>query len=206
MKRREASMKLYWAPRTRSLRALWVLEEAGIPYERELIDIGAGQQSSPGFRAINPMMKVPALADGDARVAESAAICAYVAERAPEARLAPAVDDPARGRYLQWLFFSPGCIEPAFAQKFTGMALPSSSAGWGDFDRVFAVLEEALTPGPWIVGEDFTAADVMIASDLFFGVSLFKIVEPRPAFDAYLQRAMARPAFQRAQAIDKAGK
>jgi glutathione S-transferase len=198
-------MKLYWAPRTRSLRALWMLEEAGIAYERELVDIQAGQQASAAFRAINPMMKVPALADGEARVAESAAICAYVAERAPAAGLAPELGDPARGRYLQWLFFSPGCIEPAFAQKFTGMLLPSSSAGWGDFDRVFAVLEEALAPGPWILGQKFSAADVMIGSDLYFGVSLFKIVEPRPVFDAYLKRAMARPAFQRAQAIDAAG-
>jgi glutathione S-transferase len=194
-------MKLYWAPRTRSLRALWVLEESGLPYEREVIDIRAGGQSTPEFRAINPMMKVPALADGAARVAESGAICAYVAEKA-EGRLSPAPGDPARGRYLQWLFFAGNCIEPAFTQKFTNLQLPSSSAGWGDFNRVIEVLEEAVQPGPWLLGERFTSADVMIGSDLFFGIELFKIVEPRPAFIAYIDRCKARPAFKRALAID----
>ena len=107
-------MKLYWAPRTRSLRALWVLEEAGVPYERVRLDLSAGEQKSAEFRAINPMAKVPALTDGTLAVAESGAICAYVAEAHPEAGLAPPVGDPARGRYLRWLFFSPGCVEQAF--------------------------------------------------------------------------------------------
>ena len=110
-------MKLYWAPRTRSLRALWVLEEAGVPYERVRLDLAAGEQKSPDYRAINPMAKVPALTDGPVAVAESGAICAYVAEAVPQAGLAPPVGDPARGRYLQWLFFSPGCIEPAYSHE-----------------------------------------------------------------------------------------
>src|SRR5438105_12576428 len=101
-------MKLYWAPKTRSLRALWVLEEAGVTYERALVDIRGGGQNDPEFRAVNPMAKVPALADGEARLAESAAICAYVAERYPQARLAPEIGAPARGRYLHWLFFASG--------------------------------------------------------------------------------------------------
>ena len=111
-------MKLYWAPRTRSLRALWVLEEAGAPYERVRLDLAAGEQKSPAFHSINPMAKVPALTDGSLAVAESGAICAYVAEAVPQAGLAPPVGDPSRGRYLQWLFFSPGCIEQAYLAKF----------------------------------------------------------------------------------------
>ena len=99
-------MKLYWAPQTRAFRAVWMLEEAGRPYERVLIDIRNGAQSTPAFQVVNPMMKVPALADGAAMVAESAAICAYVAERVPEANLAPPPGDPSRGRYLHWLFFA----------------------------------------------------------------------------------------------------
>src|SRR6516225_6145346 len=102
----ENMMKLYWAPQSRAFRALWMLEEAGCPYERVLVDIRKGEQSAPAFRAVNPMMKVPALTDGAAAVAESAAICAYVAERVPEARLAPPLGDPGRGRYLHWLFFA----------------------------------------------------------------------------------------------------
>jgi len=198
-------MKLYWAPQSRAFRALWMLEEAGCPYERVLVDIRKGAQSSPSFRAINPMMKVPALADGEARVAESAAICAYVAERVPEAKLAPPVGDPDRGRYLQWLFFSGGCIEPAYTQKFTKLELTTSQAGWGSFDRVIDVLTEALEQRPWILGERFSAADVMLGADLNYGVNIFKLVEPRPAISAYIARCTARPAFRRATEIDQAG-
>jgi glutathione S-transferase len=187
-----------------------MLEEAGRPYERALIDIRSGAQSKPEFRAINPMMKVPALteslADGEARMAESAAICAYIAERVPEANLAPPLGDPRRGRYLHWLFFSGACIEAAITQKFAGFEMNTVSAGWGDFNRVFDVLEAAVQSGPWILGEQFTAADVMIGSDLRFVIDIFKMVEPRPAFTAYLERCAARPALQRAMAIEAAGK
>jgi glutathione S-transferase len=123
----------------------------------------------------------------------------------PEARLAPPVGDPTRGRYLQWLFFSGGCIEPAYLQKFTKLEVSGSSAGWGSFERVIDVLAEALAERPWILGERFSAADVMIGADLNYGVNIFKIVEPRPAFDAYIARCTARPAFRRATDIDQAG-
>ena len=152
-------MKLYWAPRTRSLRALWVLEEAGVPYERVKLDLMAGDQKSADYRAINPMAKVPALTDGPVAVAESGAICAYVAEVAPQAGLAPPLGDPARGRYLQWLFFSPGCIESAFLTKSANIPVRPEMASFGDFDRVFDVLEAAVTKGPWLLGERFSAAD-----------------------------------------------
>lgn len=197
-------MKLYWAPKTRSLRALWMLEEAGLRYELERIDIQVPERSER-FLAVNPMGKVPALEDGEARLAESAAICAYVAEKASGAGLAPVFGDPLRGRYFHWLFFAPGCIEPAFAEKFSGMKLPTSAAGWGDFDKVFRVLDKALSVGPWILGETFSAADVMIGTDLIFGVERFKLVEPTPTFLSYLDRCKARPALQRALAIDEAG-
>lgn len=198
-------MKLYWAPNTRSLRALWVLEESGAPYERVHIDIRNGGQNDPAFRKVNPIGKVPAFEDGKAQLAESAAICAYVAERCPEAKLAPAVGDPLRGRYFHWLFFAPACIEPAFAQKFAKFELPTTAAGWGDFDRVFDTLEGVLAQGPWILGETFSAADVMIGADLLFGIERFGIVERRPVFDAYLKRCHDRPALRRALAIDAAG-
>ena len=198
-------MKLYWCPQTRSFRGLWLMEEAGRPYERVLIDIRKGDQNKPEFRAINPMGKVPALADGEAKVAESAALCAYVAERCSEAKLAPPVGDPARGRYLHWLFFAAGCIEPAYTQKFTKLALAESTAGWGSFDRVVDVLEQAVQPGPWLLGENFSAADIMVGADLHFGLTLLKILPPRPAFLAYVGRCSERPAFKRAMAIEAAG-
>jgi glutathione S-transferase len=198
-------MKLYWAPHTRSLRALWVLEEAGVSYERVRLDLSAGEQKSAEFRAINPMAKVPALTDGPLAVAESGAICAYVAEAVPQAGLAPPVGDPARGRYLRWLFFSPGCIEQAFLAKFGNVQLRPESAGFGDFDRVFDLLDAAVTTGPWLLGEKFSAADVIIGSDLYFGIDIFRLVPSRPALRAYVDRCLARPALQRAKAIEAAG-
>src|ERR1700730_10050449 len=133
-------IQLYWAPRTRSLRALWVLEEAGVPYQRIRLALSSGDQKGVEFRAINPMAKVPALTDGPVAVAESGAICAYVAEAYSDAGLAPPVGDPARGRYLRWLFFSPGCVEQAFLVRSANVPVRPEAAGFGDFDRVFDVL------------------------------------------------------------------
>jgi glutathione S-transferase len=110
-------MQLYWSPRSRSFSALWLMEETGQPYERVLTDITTGAQKRVEYLAINPMGKVPALKDGEATLAESAAICAYVAERYPQAKLAPPLGDPLRAKYLYWLFFSPGCIEPAMSDR-----------------------------------------------------------------------------------------
>ena len=194
-------MKLYWAPRSRSFTALWLMEETGQPYERVLTDITAGAQKTPEYLAINPMGKVPALADGDATLAEAAAICAYVAERYPEARLAPPPGDPARAKYLYWLFFSPGCIEPAIVQLATKIEMNPVAAGWGEAQRVFDVLDAAVSKGPWILGDTFSAADVVIGSGLNYAVRMFKMVPPRPSFDAYLDRCAARPAFQRAEKL-----
>ncbi len=123
-------MKLYWSPRTRSFTTLWLMEETGQPYERVLTDISTGAQRTPDYLAINPMGKVPALQDGDATLAEASAICAYVAERYPEAKLAPAVGDPRRARYLYWLFFAPSCIEPAIVQLATKIEMNPVAAGW----------------------------------------------------------------------------
>lgn len=194
-------MQLYWSPRTRSFTALWLMEETGAPYERVKTDISTGAQRRPDYLKINPMGKVPALKDGEATVAESAAICAYVAERYPDARLAPALGDPLRGKYLQWLFFAPSCIEPALVQIATRLEMSPVSAGWGDAQRVFDVLDAALGSGPFILGASFSAADIAIGSALNFGVRLFKIVPSRPSFDAYLDRLVARPAFKAAEKI-----
>jgi glutathione S-transferase len=194
-------MQLYWSPRSRSFAALWLLEETGQPYERVLTDISTGAQRNIEYLAINPMGKVPALKDGEVALAESAAILAYVAERYPEARLTPPIGDPKRARFLYWLFFVPGCIEPAMVQIATKLEMSSVAAGWGDAKRVFDVLDTALANGPWILGENFSAADVALGAALNFSVRLFKMVPSRASFDAYLARCVARPAFQRAEKI-----
>jgi glutathione S-transferase len=194
-------MKLYWAPRTRSFTALWMMEEAGQPYERVLIDMSVNAQKSSDYLAINPMGKVPALKDGEATMAEAAAICAYVAERYPQAKLAPPPGDPRRAKYLYWLFFAPTCIEPAIMQLYTKMQVPTVMAGWGEATQVFDVLDAAVEKGPWILGEEFSAADVVICSGLNFAIKIFKMVPTRPSFDRYIERCSARPAFQRAGTI-----
>ena len=194
-------IKLYWSPRSRSFTALWLMEETGQPYERVLTDISTGAQRTPEYLAINPMGKVPAIKDGDATMAEAAAICAYVAERYPYAKLAPPVGDPRRAKYLYWLFYGPGCIEPAIVQLATKIEMNPVAAGWGDAQRVVDVLDGALQKGPWLLGEDFSAADIVIGSGLNFGVRLFKMIPSRPSFEAYIARCMARPAFQRAEKI-----
>ena len=194
-------IKLYWAPRSRAFSALWLMEETGQPYERVKVDIAAGAQKKPEYLAINPMAKVPALKDGDATLAEAAAICAYVAERYPQAKLAPPLGDPSRAKYLYWLFFAPGCIEPAMVQVATKIEMNPVAAGWGDAQRVFDVLDNALAKGPWLLGDTFSAADIVIGSGLNFAVRMFKMVPARPSFDAYIDRCAARPAFQRAGVI-----
>ena len=191
-------MQLYWSPKTRAFSGIWVMEEAGQPYERVLTDINTGAQKAPDFLAVNPMGKVPALKDGEATLGEQAAICAYVAERCPDAGLAPSLGDPRRARYLYWLFFAPACIEPAIVQLFTKIELPARTAGWGDAAQVFDVLDSAVEKGPWLLGEQFTAADIMIGSELYGAVRMFKMVPSRPSFERYLDAVERRPAFQRA--------
>jgi glutathione S-transferase len=191
-------MKLYWSPRSRSFTTLWLMEETGQPYERVLTDISTDANKTPEYLAINPMGKVPALADGDAVMAESAAICAYVADRYPQAKLAPALDDLRRAKYLQWLFFAPSCIEPAILQTYLKLEIPAVSAAWGSATQTFDVLDQALEKGPWLLGDDFTAADVAIGAGMNFAIRMFKMIPTRPNFDRYLDACAARPAFQTA--------
>src|SRR5450759_4425406 len=177
------------------------MEETGQPYERVLTDVSKGAQKTPEYLAINPMGKVPTLKDGEATLAEAAAICAYVTERYPEAKLAPPPGDPLRAKYLYWLFFVPGCVEPAMVQVATKIEMNPLAAGWGGEQRVFDLLDAALLKVPWILGDTFSAADIMIGSGLNFAVRLVKMVPARPSFDRYIARCMDRPALRRAGAI-----
>ena len=191
-------MKLYWSPRSRSFTTLWLMEETGEPYERVLTDISTGANKTPEYLVINPMGKVPALADGDAVMAESAAICTYVADRYPQAKLAPPIGDPRRAKYLQWMFFAPSCIEPAILQAYLKLDIPTVSAAWGSTTQTFDVLDQALAKGPWLLGPDFTAGDVVIGAGMNFAIRMFKMIPTRPNFDRYLDACAARPAFQTA--------
>ena len=191
-------IKLYWAPKTRAIRALWMLEETGAPFERVLIDIRDQKSKSDAvFRMASPLGKVPALEDGAVRISDSGAICAYLADAYPQAGLAPPIGDSLRGSYLQWLMFTNSNIEPAMAERFSKLTPNRVAHGWGDYDSVMAILRNALQIGPWILGERFCAADVMLGSAVYF-LDMFKILAEEPALSAYLARCMARPAAQRA--------
>ncbi len=193
-------MKLYWAPRTRAARALWLLEEAGVDYDIETVDIRAeNRDHDPDFVRASPMQKVPALVDGDVALAESAAICIYVADRYTPGILAPAVDDPQRGMFLYWTMYTPAVIEPAMAEKFSGAESNRLSHGWGDFDTMIATLEAGLGDRPWILGDRFSAADVMLGSSVVF-MRLFKLLPESAVLAAYADRCLGRPGYQAAMA------
>ena len=196
-------MQLYWSPRSRSFTALWLMEETGKPYERVLTDISTGAQKKAEYLAINPMGKVPALKHGDAVITEVAAICAYLADEFPANKLNVPVGTPRRGVYLKWLFFGPSVIEPAMTDRaFPRKESPRASAvGWRDFDTVLDIVAKALTPGPYLMGEQFTAADVVIGSGLRFGM-MFKLIPERKEFTDYVARIVARPAAKSAEAKD----
>ena len=140
-------MKLFFAPQTRSITALWMLLEAGAPYEIVRVNIRAPGHPSAEFRQVNPMGKVPALQDGGLGFGETSAILLYIADKFPQAKLAPAPTDPNRGRFLQWLMYPPTTIEPAMMEKRRGSEPMTTAAGWGDYDRAMAALEGAMTPG-----------------------------------------------------------
>ena len=160
-------MKLYWAPQTRSSRVVWLLEEAGVDYERVHVDIRSpDRKDSAEFRAASPMGKVPALMDGDVSMSESAAIALYVADRYCSGTLAPAIDDPARGKFLYWIMYTPAVIEPAMSEKVSKIEPNRASNGWGDFDLMIETLDAALKDKSWLLGEQFTAADVMVGSSV----------------------------------------
>jgi len=195
-------MKLYWCERTRAVRAVWMMEELGVPYERVRIDIrDEKSRANPAFRAASPMGKVPALEDGTVRIWDSGAICAYLADQYPAAKLAPAIGSPERGAYLMWLMYTNSVIEPAMGEKFGGLKPNTVSYGWGSWDQMLATLRTAVERGPWILGETFSAADIAIGSALNFAVRLFKMAPSRPSFERYIDRCAARPAFQRATEI-----
>ncbi|NND60243.1 MAG: glutathione S-transferase family protein [Gammaproteobacteria bacterium] len=195
-------MKLFWCPRTRAVRAVWLLEEAGVDYEPVLINLGdPDSRDNEEFRKTSPMQKVPALQDGEARLAESGAIALYIADRYASGKLAPEIDDPARGEFLYWMFFTPAVVEPAMVEKFGNHPSNRGQHGWGDFDTMIEIFERGVEDGPWLLGEQFTAADCMVGSSAVF-MRMFNILPDSAVLHAYADRCLERPAYQKALAFD----
>lgn len=194
---------LYHHPYTRASSVVWMLEEVGVGYELRPVDIMTGAHKAPDLVALNPMGKLPILTDGDAVVTESAAIALYLADRYAYGRLAPKVDDPARATYLRWSLFAPSVIEPGSMAKQAGWAVKEAQAGWGSYDTMLNAMEQAIAGRAFILGDDFSMADVVFGGTLRFMLA-FSMVEPRPAFTAYAERLAQRPALQRAEARNAA--
>lgn len=193
-----ADITFYTNPMSRGRIVHWLLEELGVPYDMQVLDFEKREHKSPEYLKINPMGKVPAIVHRGVVVTEAAAICLYLADAYPQAGLAPALDDPQRGTYVRWLFFGAGCLEPAIVDKL--FARPpverQSALGYGSYEDTLNALDGALTPGPFILGERFSAVDVYVGAQIQWGL-MVKGLGPRPAFDRYMLEIGARPALQR---------
>ncbi|HEY9217299.1 MAG TPA: glutathione S-transferase family protein [Phenylobacterium sp.] len=192
----------YHNPRSRASMVHVMLEEVGADYETRVLDLQKREHKTPEFLAINPMGKLPTIVDRGVAVTETPAIIAHLADLYPQAGLAPALGDPQRGAYYRWLVFGASCFEPAMLDVMLKREpVDKGTAGYGSFEDVLATLKSALTPGPYLLGERFSAADVYIGSELnwamMFGAPGIK---GEPVFDDYVARVTQRPAFQRAQA------
>lgn len=185
---------LYHAPQSRSSATLVLIEELGADVDVVVLDMKAGEQRQPAFLAINPMGKVPALLDGDALVTEQVAIYLFLADRFPARGLAPAIGDPLRGPYLRWMAFYGSSFEPAMIDR--ALKREPGSPGmmsYGDIDTVLKTVTDQLARGPYMLGERFSAADVLWGGALAW-ITLFGVVERTPPIAAYIERVTSRPA------------
>jgi glutathione S-transferase len=195
---------LYHAPRSRSSRIIWLLEELGEPYKIELTSIvrgdGTGAAAPDSYARIHPLKKVPAIEHDGGIVYESAGIALYLTDAFPKAGIGPKVGDKKRADYVRWLFFYPSILEPVAAARFRGWDKDGKDTGFGKFETAEETIAGALEAGPYILGEKFSAADVLYGSVCqFFKGNLFPA---RKCYDDYLERLTARPAYVRALAKD----
>jgi glutathione S-transferase len=184
-------MKLYYNPQSRAVIAKWMLDECGAEYEIVPIDFTKHEHKAPEFLKINPAGKLPALVDGDSKIFEGAAICLYLGDKFPQANLAPKIDAPERGRYLSLMVYSTAQLEPAMGDALLNVqTLPQR--GWTEFEAAKDVVERELGNGPYLFGEWFTVADIMIGS-MFIWKRMWGKPPDRPKLEAYVDRLLARP-------------
>ncbi|HEY4972299.1 MAG TPA: glutathione S-transferase, partial [Steroidobacteraceae bacterium] len=190
----------YHNPMSRARTVHWMLEEVGAPYRIELVNLQKGEQKQPGFLALNPMGKLPAIMHRGTVITETGAIVTYLADAFPAAALAPRLDEPARGTFLRWMFFGASCVDSALIDRM--LARPTTektgSLGYGRYEDTVETLEKAITPGPYILQQRFSAADIYIGAQIGFGM-MTKTLEPRPAFQRYVGLLTERAAYKRFQ-------
>jgi glutathione S-transferase len=190
---------LYHRPNSRSTRFVFLLEELAAPYTLKLVttrtrDGGAVDPANP-----HPHGKVPVISDDGVIVFESAAIALYLTDRFPHNRLGPLAGEPGRGPYLSWLAYYTGVTEPAFLCKFMNVTVPRATAGWVAVEEMMPVLIDRLTKGPYMLGEGFSAVDVLFGTS-FALFANSPLLPKSPVIEAYVKRIVERPAYARAMA------
>jgi glutathione S-transferase len=194
----------YYTVPSRGMVTHWMLEEIGVPFENRLLDFNKNEQKTPEYLAINPMGRVPALVHGDVVVTETAAIVAYLADAFPAANLSVAPDSADRGSFLRWLFFGPLTVETAVLWKALGEVKSEVDyKPFAEVEEVAATLAEAVRGKEFIVADRFTAADVIIGSNIMWGTQLMPVLPPLPELIEYWDRLSQRPAFLRANGKDQ---
>jgi len=197
-------LKFYYAPWSRASATLWLLEELGVDYEIEMIDIRAEGGVPESYRKVQPNKKVPAIEHDGVVITERAAIAIYLADRFPEAGLAPSIDDRTRGPYLTMTVYADSVFDPAISAHAQGFEYTSNQFPFGLYEDMVAYLERVLTERPYAAGDRFTAADVQLASGIGYTMNMMKVLPRKQVFVDYLARAEDRPACKAAQAKDMA--
>jgi glutathione S-transferase len=200
----QRNIAFYYSPHTRASCTLALFEELGAPYELRILNMKAGEQRLPAYLAVNPLGKVPAIVDGDTVVTEQVAIFIHLADRFPQAGLAPSIDDPLRGAYLRWLVYYAACFEPALVDRSMNRdGGPAMSSPYGSFDAMLGVIDDQLQRAPYLLGDTVSAADILWGTSLDWAMAYGGV--PRlPALTAYVERIRARPAVRRADERDNA--
>ena len=190
-------MKHYYHPMSRAVTTHWMLLELAADHEQIVVDFPAGENNTPEYKAINPMAKIPTLVDGDIVITETAAICAYLADKFPEKGFAPDVNSAQRGRYYRYLFFPGTTLEPMFTvNQMESADYSPQSVGWGDLERCLATIEEMTPENGWAMGENFTAADIVYGGTLDFAAQFGWLGSPTQKVGAYIQRLKNRSAYR----------
>lgn len=195
-------IKLFHHPYSRAANTIWALEEVGCDYQLAYVDFARGEHKTDTVRAHNKMGKLPTLIDGDLVITEAAAIALYLADRYAPGRLAPALDDPARGTYLRWSFYAPSVIEPGCMAHANKWEYRASAAGFGTYEEMLDTISTAIGNGPWLLGDKFTMADQVFGGTVRYMVQ-FGLLEKRPEYMAYVERLSARPASLKAREINE---
>lgn len=195
---------LYYYPGTRATKVKWMLEELGVNYQTNLIDLPKGKHKTKTYSSIHPLQKVPALQINRITLFESQAICLYLADYYSYLKMAPQLTSPTRSQYYQWIALATNSLEPALIEQIKakraqdlGIELLDIGAAEISFEKVMAYIEKMLKNKQFLIGEGFTTADLILASVLIWA-DKSNLLSEYVKTKTWLQNILQRPAFVRA--------